>query len=181
MIYYITPYRLDKDIGRAYNDYIKLLPPDSWICLTDGDVMFLQPDWGHFIEEIRANNLEYDLITANTNRLGDPNLCYHGEFSADMDLQHHYKIAKAARAEYGATVEDCRGAGGVLMLFHRKLWVEMGGFQSASFHADGQFCKTLRQRRKKIGIARGLYVFHAYRLWKAKGNLVARASIDHLI
>lgn len=32
MIHHITPYRLDKDLGAAYNEAFRYVGPNDWIC-----------------------------------------------------------------------------------------------------------------------------------------------------
>ena len=50
-IFQITPYGLDGDLGKAYNDHIKHFPDDSWILVRDEDTMVLTPKHLHIVEE----------------------------------------------------------------------------------------------------------------------------------
>lgn len=53
MIFYGTPYSIEKRLGRAYNTFMVLLPqPMDFGCLSDGDTMFTTPDYGHLIQRV---------------------------------------------------------------------------------------------------------------------------------
>ena len=72
MIIYSNPFRSDKNIGKAYNDFIKCLnvPDDTWIVLQDGDITYLTDDWGKRIEESLALDGEkFGLVGCRTNRI----------------------------------------------------------------------------------------------------------------
>jgi hypothetical protein len=47
-IFYSNPFDLDKNIGKAYNEYLASINAndDDWIVLQDGDILYLTPDWG---------------------------------------------------------------------------------------------------------------------------------------
>src|SRR5699024_9945471 len=51
-VFYSTPWRSDKNIGGANNEFISMLPDDSWVCIMDGDAMWLRPDWGKCVEQV---------------------------------------------------------------------------------------------------------------------------------
>src|SRR5690606_25236005 len=51
-IWYSNPYNTSKNIGKALNDFCALVPDKDWICLQDGDMLYLTPEWGKQIEDV---------------------------------------------------------------------------------------------------------------------------------
>lgn len=176
MIYYSSPYRTDKNIGKANNDFIKLLPDDSWVCITDADTCFLNPDYGSRIEEIvNKYGKEFDLIGCLTNRIGSPHQQYNG-FDDNLDMMHHYNIAKSKLNDKMIPGE----VAGFFMLFSKATWDRAGGFIENRITADKLFNKSIKRMGGKVGVYQGLYIFHAYRIWE-QGNKQAQNSIKHLL
>lgn len=180
MVYYSSPFSCDKNIGKAYNDFIKLLPDDAWICITDADAMFMLPNYGVQIEEIiKQHGQDFALIGATTNRLGGLHQCYKNEFSDDMDVRNHYEIAKKLKGDNGTEVKPTKGVAGFFMLFSKETWRKCRGFKEETIKADSMFNRAIKNKGGKIGIATGLYMFHCYRIWE-KGHKNAWHSIEHL-
>lgn len=179
-IYYSTPFRSDKNIGKANNYFISLLPDDSWVCITDGDALWLRPDWGKCIEEvIKEHGEEYALIGCVTNRLGGLHQCYNNEFSQDMNMRNHYNIANELWDDNGAKVELTTGIAGVCMIFKKITWKKVGGFKENIITADTEFNKAVKRIGGKIGLAKGLYMLHSYRIWEIE-HKKAWHSVEHL-
>lgn len=180
-VFYSTPFRSDKNIGKANNDFIELLPDDAWVCITDADAMFLRPDFGKCIEEI-INNTSFDLIGCVTNRLGGVHQLYNKEFSEDLNVYNHYEIANKLWEDNGSKTSTTTGVAGVCMIFSKKTWVKAGKFREKSITCDTEFNKSVVRVGGKIGLAEGLYMFHAYRIWEhGKGRSTAQQSIKHLL
>lgn len=181
MIAYSNPFRRDKDIGKAYNDFIASQPDDAWIVLQDGDMAYLTPNWGQIIEDAAVDTpRDFGLLGCMTNRLGGLHQCYNHTFSNDMNIVNHYEIAIKLENDYWSMVEETTGVAGLFMMFHKDIWKEVGGFKEGTIYADTEFNKSVRQAGFKIGIIKGLYVFHVYRIWE-KGHKAARKSVGHLL
>lgn len=161
-IRHITPFSTSLNIGGEYNKCISELPNDCYIALRDGDTMFLTPDWGKQIEEIITANPDYDLITSMTNRIGIPDLCMNKMFDDDR-IGHHISCAKVLAFTSRTIVEPTFLAPGMLMIFHKLVWVKAGGFEENTIFFDKRFSKAVTKYGGKIGVARGLYLFHLYR------------------
>jgi hypothetical protein len=166
-IWYSTPFDTTKNIGRALNEFCALVPsPEDWICLRDGDSMFLLPDWGNQVEDIiQANKDHYDLIGCMTNRLRGTHQLHKGVCSNNMDMRDHYHIATQLKADQGICVErTLSGIAGVCMLFQRKVWDKVK-FKENCINFDTVFSKELLKAKMRIGVAKGLYCLHSYRIW----------------
>lgn len=178
MIFHITPY-LSGDIGKGINDTIRELPEDSWICLRDIDTMFLLPEQPMWLETLVRSNPEYDVIGASCNRLGSTYQLFGNMVSDDPDIRNHIEIAKLSRATWGNSIEDVPlgvPLAGFFLLFRKSLWLEIP-FEERSIQFDLIFSNTLHAQNKRLGIMRGMYLFHTYRL----GSENPRKAISHLI
>lgn len=167
-IWYSNPYSTEKNIGKALNDFCALVPDGDFICLTDGDIMFLSPTWGVQISEVvKRYGKRYSLIGCLTNRLGRQIQRYKGEFSTNFDIKHHYNIAIELEANHWAEVEDItpkKRIAGMFMLFPKSLWNEIK-FEENTPNFDDLFSTAVIKKKKRLGLMKGLYVFHGYRLW----------------
>lgn len=163
----ISPYATDGNIGRACNeDCSQIRNPEDWILLRDGDTMFLTPEWGALIEDtIREFGDEYKLLGARTNRVKEP-LLRDDDMFDEMDLRPHLKRAVKRQNELGTLVEEVDfDIPGYFMLFQKKTWEQVGGFDEHNFVFDRIFTRKVRKIGGKVGVMQGLYVLHGYRLW----------------
>lgn len=176
-VHHITPASGDKNYGGAINAQIEPLPDDDWICLRDGDTMFLHPSWPSQIEQLSQQN--FNLIGCMTNRLGLPWQLHEGKISEDPNVLNHYEISERLFNTHGATVEPLNNTiAGLFMLFPRRIWDEVKfkeGLHVDNAFIDYHFSIEIYRRFGKIGLAKGLYLFHFYRFNKN------RRDISHLL
>lgn len=163
-IHFITPFSTTKNIGGEYNSRISELPDDSWICLRDGDTMFLTHDWGNIIEQtIKEYGDKFQLFGCMTNRCNREHQLFGGRLNDNMDIRNHVNIANKVREEKG--VEDVTKKSriaGLFMLFHKSTW-DKCKFIENNRRFDDLFCRDIINNKGKIGLIKGLYIFHAYR------------------
>lgn len=182
-IRYITPFSTERskqgypNIGKAYNEAISELPDDCYVCLRDGDTMFLTSDWGQQIHDIIEANQEYDLIGCMTNRVSVKDQLPMGRFSDVPDIGVHVGIAEMLRYDGETSVFPAKLIAGLCMIFHKSVWTKAGGFPENDITFDRVFCDKVLRKGGNIGIAKGLYVFHLYRWGSAK----PQSDIKHLI
>ncbi len=166
MIYFFTPYSFEKKLGKAYNDYCKLVPNDNdWICLMDGDIMFVT-DFGKTIKDHIEKYPDTGLFLCQTNRVKNLQQCYEGAISENTDLAYHAKIAKRLETTNKLQVKEMdRVASGYFMCFTKKTWKEVGGFHRNGILAvDNLFSKAILKKGYKIRIMMDLYAIHYYRM-----------------
>lgn len=168
-IYYSNPFRSDKNIGKAYNDFIKKLSPndDDWIVLQDGDMMYLTPDWGKRIEDaLRLDGHKFGIVGCYTNRLNSVNQLHGRKLSEDFNIKNHHDISLGYNEEgiepFGHIVA------GMFMAFQYKTWKMVGGFVEKNISCDAIFNQMIFERGMTSGLIRSLYVFHLYRIWADK-------------
>ena len=167
-IWYITPFSTDKNIGAEYNAQIARIPQEDWVCIRDGDTIFLTPEnqWGKQIEDIVQKAAgKYDLIGCITNRLRSTSQLYQNIFSGDHNMLNHGRIAKELyETKYDAIRINKTPVAGLFMLFPRKTWDRVK-FKEKCDTFDTHFGKELLKKGGKIGIAEGVYLYHWYRAW----------------
>lgn len=174
---YLTPYALDKHIGREYNQQIKDFPDEDWIIIRDGDTCFTTPFWGTQVHDIiQKHGKEYQLIGCVTNRVNNEEQLPYG-FSEE-EYTHHHKIGAALHQEKYDQVKPAKQIAGLCMIFPKTLWNQIH-FDEVyrPYYFDQIFCRMVTAAGYKIGIAEGLYIFHAYR-W---GNPDPRKNYAHLV
>lgn len=172
-IHYSNPYSSNKNIGKALNDFCALIPDGDWICLQDGDIMYLTPDWGKQIDEVvKTHGSTYSLFGCYTNRLGRTIQRHDGLFSDNFNIKHHYDIAvKREQAHWREVVDVTRTKriAGMFMLFPKSLWNKIK-FEENCPNFDDKFSQAVIEIGGKLGLLKGLYVFHCYRLWAKHPN-----------
>lgn len=162
-VFYSTPY-LFGDIGKGINDFVALLPEDSWVCIRDSDTLFMTPQQQAQIQDIVDHNPPFDLIGCRTNRLRSPFQAIEGAFDQDS-LFFHLELAKKLESEYYGVIDELPSpnvVAGMFMLFRKELWLEFP-FPERTIQFDMVYSNQLREAGKSLGIAQGLYLLHLYR------------------
>jgi GT2 family glycosyltransferase len=164
---FFSPYAQDGNLGRAYNEYMDLVPhDDDWVCFYDRDVMFLTPDYGSQIREIISLCPDAGLLTCLTNRIGCPAQLYEGTVSDEPNILHHAAIAVRQQQHHRLEVEKIPApVSGFLMVIKKRVWRNVRfSEQRELLGVDWQFSKRLAAKGYPIHLMKGLYVFHYYRL-----------------
>lgn len=164
-------------IGKAYNRYMELVPDDSWVCFLDHDAMFTTansqeglPNWQDQLHAVIQANPEYSCFSAMTNRIGNSEQRYVGIDQNNHDMNYHRQIGKRAYDQFTTSVKDVTNThciSGVVMLVKKEAWKKVGGFKTDGspgvLGVDNDFHIRLKKAGLKIGLAKGVYVYHYYR------------------
>lgn len=177
-IWYSNPYSTSKNFGKAINDFCSLVPNDEdWIVIQDGDICYLRPDWGVIVEKsLRMHGHKFGLIGCYTNSIGGLHQTLEGKRVTDKPMEYHLEKANQLNS-YDIQDLEKYGVAGFLMAFQKKTWKLVGGFKENNRAFDTLFNRDVRSRGLKIGIMKGLYVYHLYRLW-TKGE--PQKELKHL-
>lgn len=166
-VWYSNPYSTEKNIGKALNEFCELVPDGDWICLQDGDIAYLTPKWGKQIEDtIKKYGDTFGLIGCMTNRLGRQ-IQRAGDLNDHHDMQRHSEIAFEMENKHYAEVEDItdkRYVAGMFMLFPKSVWKECK-FPENNIAFDDAFSLSVIKKGYRLGLMKGLYVYHLYRIW----------------
>lgn len=184
-IHYIQPYAIDKNIGKAYNDEIKLIRhgllgrdlSEHWVCITDQDTMYLLPETKATIfDTVKYHKHTYSLLTCYTNRLNYGYQLHNGVRSDETDMQKHIDIARFRHQQYYTRVQPYPHiVAGMFMLFPLALTPYVQ-FAENTPYFDEKFTADIRAFGGKVGIMDGVYIFHLYR-W---GQTNPGEHFDHL-
>jgi GT2 family glycosyltransferase len=152
------------NLGAAYNRFMERIPEDAWGCFLDHDAMFTTIDWYPQLVDVIAHNPKAGLITALTNRIGNP----HQVSQCDgHDVRAHRQHGKKLKARYHSSVLDLSALrppiSGVLICISRKAWLQAGKFREGFFGVDNQIHLDIVRAGYQVLLAKGLYVYHWYR------------------
>lgn len=167
-LHWISPYSptTPPNIGGAINSAISQLNANrnDWVIHTDQDTLFLQPDTKRHIYNILSET-DYHILGCMTNRIRSKEQLVDGHFNNNPDILTHMAIAKNLYEANGGLVTSAQGIiAAFLMCFKVSTWQALGGFQENSVTFDIRFCNQARMEGYKLGIMRGIYIFHAYRM-----------------
>lgn len=165
-VHICTPYRIDKNLGRAYNEAMARIPDGDSGCFIDYDIQLLTPDAGVILHEY-ANRFPGSLLTCFTNRISplSKKQLLGGTISEDSDLRNHIRLAEVQRSHLYTVRELHRDISGMLMVIPKSLWAEHQFEETGKcLGVDTYYVRRIRAAGKKIYRMNGLYVFHSYRL-----------------
>jgi GT2 family glycosyltransferase len=182
MIYYSVPYSTDKNLGKYYNDFMKLLPnEDDYACFVDGDTIFTTANYGHIIEQVVKENPEVGCFTCYTNRIGCKWQILPGVDTDTNDIKYHRDLGRNIQTIFGTICEDVTNVkkgevmSGLLILLKKSTWIKIGGFkEDGMLGIDNDLHWKLQKYNEKIYIMKGIYLYHWYR-WPNPKNK------DHLL
>jgi len=166
-----TPYRLDKDLITAYNEFMELLPDNSWALFRDADTLFLDSFYGEILYKAIENNPNTGCFTCLTNRIGCEYQLYN-EYKGD-DINQHRLIANKIKTlnnnKYTSINNKKQPFSGMLMLLNKTIWNKIGGFKqykkldSKILGVDNQLFYDLIDNNIEVKIINELYIYHWYR------------------
>ena len=181
MIYDIIPYSAEKNLGRAYNQAIALLPDGSHACLRDGDTCWLTPDYGvHLAEYVRL--YPNAVLTCWTNRINEKaEQQYKLEITLglnlvrdDSNIKTHLELAKAVQDIGLYQTTPLHGfVSGFCMVVPKSIWnlhkfAEKQVYEDRGPHnllgVDNDFTNRVRAGGVPVLRMDGLYIWHTYRL-----------------
>jgi hypothetical protein len=132
--------------------------------------MFLHPHQQTWIEGIVANHgNNWDVLGCVTNRIGNESQ-RHGhptdnqkQWVFDLNrIDAHMNICKETSYLKGSQIEETNLIAGFLMIFKKSLWNKIKFQEGINF--DIKFCEAVKASGGRIGIMKGIYVWHTYRL-----------------
>lgn len=167
MVYFSQPWNSAGDIGKAYNDFMALLPFDEdFACFIDADATWLTPNFGKQIEDIIVKYPECGLFTCMTNRVKfkrqvtgnwDSNdIALHREIAADLQEKHYDEIEELSNISLGCL-------SGVIILIRKSVWKKLGGFSNGFLGVDNDIHIEAYKHFEPVYLMKGVYVYHWYR------------------
>ncbi|MFA5817331.1 MAG: hypothetical protein WC865_17140 [Bacteroidales bacterium] len=171
MIYFFTPYSFNFKLLDAITGCMKLLQPDDWAVIMDGDTMFLQPDFGYQIQHYIDLHPEAGLFTCYASR------CHYSiQVPAGVDMnkdsiRYHKLIASLLQAPHtGETSEINRRIAGHLMVIKKSTWdkilpeIRLTASEKRILGVDTKICNAILKSGMKILLMKDIYILHYCRL-----------------
>lgn len=177
MVYYFTPYSLEKKLFDAFDHYMTLLPKDDdWACFLDGDTAFLRPDWGRVIDEYVRRYPGTGLFTCYASRCHY--LCQRVE-DADMcndSILYHKDIADRLATGRFEVVEVKRRVAGHLLLIKKSTWKRIRNAVAVMTRnkkvlgIDTKISSAVMASGFRILVMKDIYLFHYLRMKEGIDN-----------
>lgn len=175
MIYHFVPFSPQKLIGEAYNSHCELAPPNSWILITDYDVLILDPRAHDIMQKAIDKYPDTDLFSCYASRIGYDFQRITTRIEENDSITFHKEIAKQRADQF--INGECTLAptiAGFFMLFRKEYW-QRNKFQPNMFDSQGRLFdrnfSTEAAQRGRIKLIRGIYVWHTYRLGKGARDI----------
>jgi hypothetical protein len=166
-VHFIIPWSTEKNIGKVYNETMKMIGDDDWVCFLDGDALNTTTYFGTNIERIIKKNPEYSLFTCQTNRVIRNYQLLENVDWENNDMEYHRNIGEELWLKNGVSVEDItdlKPLSGVMILTSKETWEIIGGFpEEKMLGIDNEIHKKVKDHQLKVGLMKGVYVYHWYR------------------
>lgn len=176
MIHCMIPYRNDRNLGKAYNDAFKLIADDDWLCITDYDVLFLQPDTIKLMNDYVEQFKDADMFVCYANRTYPTNAQNYNGVSDNANLLYHIELAKNIALKPLSVTKVEQNVSGFLMLIPKRIWNEIKFTEDLKcLGVDTLFSQRMLNAKKTIYRMNTVYVWHTYRLDRGITNK------DHLL
>lgn len=167
-VWHATPFAIDKNLGKAYNEEFERINETDWICIRDGDTCFLVPDWGDILFNYAYQNPGC-VLTCFTNRIHSmaKEQLINGRISDTGDFASQMEIARNLASNDLKTTKLTGPLSGFLMLIPKKVW-NLVKFKEGIglLGVDTQFYKDIRTKNIPVLRMDSLLVWHTYRLGK---------------
>lgn len=173
MIHILKPFRPDKNLGRAYNEAMQMIPDGEWACLCDLDTCFLSPDAGTVLHEYVKRFPDTGLFTCYTNRVHELAVeqLYAGRISDNLDMRHHHEIAEVQKKHLYSVTPIDHPISGYLMMVKKEVWKETKFMEGhGCLGVDNFFSAAILAKGLKILRMDGLYLWHSYRIMNGVRN-----------
>lgn len=171
-IFYFTPYALDKNFFREIDSFMNLIHENDWVCILDGDTMFMYSDFGHKIQRFIDLYPDTGLFTCVSNRCH-----YHCQQSGDIafseeNIVWHRRYAEQLFNEKGFAVKEVqRRIAGHMMIIRKGTWSRIRNEVLSAVTAQGKqilgvdtkISNAMVRNGLKIRIMEGFYLFHFLR------------------
>lgn len=179
-VHVVTPFRLDKNLGKAYNEVFAQCNEGDWLCVIDWDVMFLTPNFMKFLHGYARSYPDTGIFTCWTNRIhkGAIQQLLPGMYE-ENDIRKHISMAQSKEiGGYADVTELKKHISGFLMMVSKKTWNEFKFNEDGKcLGVDNEYSDRILAAGKKIFRMNSIYVFHGYRMgmpndYKDKSHLL---------
>lgn len=160
----MTPFALDRNLGRAYNEAMALIPDGDGCIFIDHDAMATTREWYPQLVEAYDFLPDAGALVAVTNRI---DAVWQRAQEADRenhDIGYHTRIGldRLARRTL-LDITDTKGFGGVMFAVSKAAWRDAGGFSDGLLCVDHSLHFGLQRAGRRVYLLESLYVYHRRR------------------
>lgn len=176
MIHFETPYSFNKNFFDAIDKCFEKTSNEDWLCIRDGDTMFLQPDYGHIIKEYIDKYPDTGLFTCITNRCHYACQRLNREVMEVTNIVSHHIIANEVYCKNRLKISQVkRRIAGHLMIIKKSTWMKIRKEVQRKvirqnkkiLGVDTKISNAMIKHNFPIRIMLGLYIFHYMRFHKS--------------
>lgn len=172
MLWFFTPYAMNKRLFQSWDAYMNLVVnPKDWVCMMDGDTMFLLPDFGHQIQTYIDRYPDTGIFTCYASRCHYQPMIRMGTDTENTDLLYHRQQAEIIYNElHGKVKELDHRVAGHLMVIQKGTWlriretVKRDASGKSILGVDTKISNAVMKAGLKIRLMRGVYLLHYLRL-----------------
>lgn len=160
------PYRIDKNLGKAYNEEFERAKDEDWVMLCDHDTCLLTPDTIANINHYAHILPDAGLLTCFTNRIHPlaTDQLIDGSPSENFDMKYWIGRARNQRSKLFEYTEIKREVSGFVMVISKRTWMKHKFIEQPSpLGVDNYFCWKILADGLKIYRMDGIIVWHTYR------------------
>lgn len=172
MLWFFTPYSFERRLFEAWDNYMNLVKdPDDWVCMMDGDTMFLTPAFGHKIQRYINKFPDTGTFTCYASRCHYQVQIRQGTETENTDMMYHRTWAESIERELDGRVKEIDGKiAGHLMVMKRSTWTRIRPMVlqetkiKTILGVDTKISRAVLSSGMKIRLMRGIYILHYLRL-----------------
>lgn len=166
-VWFRTPYSTEKNLGKAYNEEMELIPDGDAACFTDGDILFLTPDFGDIITKY-YQQYPNSVLTCWTNRIHQLAKDQFKNEIISTNVKDHLTVKQGC-----TTATNIEGpVSGFLLVVPKAVWQKHRFSEVNKYNpdqpnllgVDNEWTNRIRQNGIQVKRMNGVYVWHTYRL-----------------
>lgn len=170
-IHKVTPFAIDKNLGKAFNEEFSRCPDGDWLCTTDIDVLLLTSDSINIMT--RYTELYPDaMFLCRSNRSGSQQQRLGAHVSENDSIRYWTNAAlQLQKYQYTVTQVTDNIISGFLMLISKSIWNAVKFREDLMcLGVDRDFVGRFLNAGYKVYIMDEVIVWHTYRLLQGRKN-----------
>lgn len=172
MIYFFTPYSFEKKLFDAWDAYMNLVKDENdWVCMMDGDVLFLIADFGHQMQEYINQYPDTGIFTTYASRAHRQEFIRKGSDMNNPSILYHFDQAERCRSTLHLKVKPlAKPALGHVILIKKSTWllirdkVKALTLNKKILGVDVNVSRAVSELNMPVLLMRGIYVLHFFRM-----------------
>jgi len=161
----VTPYSIEKDLGKEYNRIMALIPDGEHACIMDIDAMFLTARQPAIIIDY-IEKYPNAVLTCYTNRISPlSKQLYNRHVNENADIKVHIANAVKMQLQPMSVKKIGNMISGFLMVVPKSVWNKFHFIEGIGcLGVDTWFSRQCHKRQIPILLMETIYLWHTYRI-----------------